>query len=163
MSFEEGSTILKSVTLDASGQATFTTSTLALGSDAITAVYAGSGNFLASSSAPLTQVVKPLPLQATTTHVASSIIISDPRRGRHFRGDRRPGLGHRHAHRHRHVLNRRSGATLVDLQVLGGQDEAFLPPITDLSVGPHTITATYSGNPSFGGSAGMPRRRRSMR
>ena len=51
VSFEEGSTILKSVTLDASGQATFTTSTLALGSDAITAVYAGSGNFLTSSSA----------------------------------------------------------------------------------------------------------------
>ena len=45
MSFEEGSTILKSVTLDASGQATFTTATLALGSDAITAVYAGLGRF----------------------------------------------------------------------------------------------------------------------
>jgi hypothetical protein len=57
VSLQEGSTILGIVPLSAAGQATFTASSLALGSDSITAVYAAAGSFLASSSAPLTHVV----------------------------------------------------------------------------------------------------------
>ena len=44
-------------TLNANGQATFTTATLAVGSSRITADYNGSGNFNASTSATVTQTV----------------------------------------------------------------------------------------------------------
>ena len=51
-------------------QATFTTSSLAVASHSITAVYGGDTNFTASTSAPLTQRSAQA---ATTTSVASSL------------------------------------------------------------------------------------------
>ena len=45
MTFEQGSTVLGTGTLDATGHAMFTTSTLAVGRSFVTAVYNGSGNF----------------------------------------------------------------------------------------------------------------------
>src|SRR5262249_26059024 len=48
--FTDGSTVLGTRSLDASGVAVFTTSALAVGSHAITAVYGGDPNFLASTS-----------------------------------------------------------------------------------------------------------------
>ena len=156
VSFEEGSTILKSVTLDAFGQATFTTTTLALGSDSITAVYAGSGNFLTSSSAPLMQVVDSKPIKATTTQIVSSIDPSTSGEAVDLTAIVAPANGPGTPTGTVTFSIDGQAQTPVDLQVVGGQDEAFLPPITDLSVGPHTIAATYSGNPSFGGSAAVP-------
>ncbi len=70
--FQEGSTVLGTGTLDSSGRATFTTTALALGSDAITAVYTPTGNFRGRSSMALRQVVNAAPLAATATKVTSS-------------------------------------------------------------------------------------------
>jgi hypothetical protein len=70
--FEDGNAPLGTGTLKTvagSNQATFTTSSLSVGSHAITAVYAGQGNFGASSSAPLFQVVNPA---STTTQISSN-------------------------------------------------------------------------------------------
>ena len=55
--FKDGSTVLATVNL-ASGTATFTTSTLAKGSHAITATYSGDSNFIPKTSSALTQVVQ---------------------------------------------------------------------------------------------------------
>ena len=156
VSFEEGSTILKSVTLDASGQATFTTATLALGADSITAVYAGSGDYLTSSSAPLMQAVDSKPIEATTTQIASSIDPSTSGEAVDFTAIVAPASGPGTPTGAVTFSIDGQAQTPVDLQVVGGQDEAFLPPITDFAVGPHTIAATYSGDPSFGGSAAVP-------
>jgi cyclophilin family peptidyl-prolyl cis-trans isomerase len=57
VNFQEGSTTLGSGTLNASGVATFTTSTLSAGSHTIMAVYAGTSNFTTSTSAAITQTV----------------------------------------------------------------------------------------------------------
>jgi subtilase family serine protease len=57
VNFDDGSTLLGSGTLSASGQATFTTSTLAGGTHSITAVYVGSASYTTSKSAVLTQTV----------------------------------------------------------------------------------------------------------
>jgi hypothetical protein len=58
VNFKDGTTLLGSGTLDTTGQATFSTSTLAVGSHTIKAVYVPSPtNFAASTSAALTQVV----------------------------------------------------------------------------------------------------------
>jgi hypothetical protein len=57
VTFKDGTKSLGSKTLNASGQATFSTSTLSRGSHSITVVYAGSGNSLGSTSPVLTQTV----------------------------------------------------------------------------------------------------------
>ena len=68
MTFMDGTTSLGSVSL-ASGSATFSTSSLAVGSHNITAVYGGNANFTTSTSSPaLSQVVNKA---ATTTSLTA--------------------------------------------------------------------------------------------
>jgi hypothetical protein len=55
--FKKGSTSIGTGTLNASGVATFSTTTLPRGSHSITAVYGGSSAFEASTSAPVNQRV----------------------------------------------------------------------------------------------------------
>jgi hypothetical protein len=57
VTFKDGVTVLGTGTLNGSGQATFTTSSLSVGSHSITAVYSGDVNNAAATSAVLTQVV----------------------------------------------------------------------------------------------------------
>jgi hypothetical protein len=56
--FKDGTTTLGTGTLNSQGKATFTTSTLAVGTHTITAVYNGDSNFTGSTSAQLLQVVQ---------------------------------------------------------------------------------------------------------
>src|SRR4029077_17880153 len=70
VTFKDGTTILGTGTLNASGQATFSTSSLSVASHSITAEYSGDGNFFGSTSSALTQVVNKA---NTTTTVSSSI------------------------------------------------------------------------------------------
>jgi streptogramin lyase len=70
VSLMEGTNTLASGTLDSSGMAQFTVSTLAAGANSLTASYAGSGSATASTSAPITQIVGVGP---TTIAIASSI------------------------------------------------------------------------------------------
>ncbi len=57
VTFFDGSTRLGSTTLNSSGQASFTTSSLTLGTHGITAQYGGDTNFTGSTSALLSQVI----------------------------------------------------------------------------------------------------------
>ncbi len=57
VNFYDGNTLLGGGSLDPSGTASFTTSTLAVGSHPITVVFAGSSDFLPITSAILTQVI----------------------------------------------------------------------------------------------------------
>jgi RHS repeat-associated protein len=68
VSFMNGSTTLDTVTLS-DGGATFTTKSLPVGADSITAVYNGTASIMTSTSAMLTQTVNQ---DATTTSVTSS-------------------------------------------------------------------------------------------
>jgi Bacterial Ig-like domain (group 3)/Pectate lyase superfamily protein/Fibronectin type III domain len=61
ITFMNGSTVLGAANLDASAQATFTSSSLSIGSDSITAVYSGDASFLTSTSSALSEVISPLP------------------------------------------------------------------------------------------------------
>jgi Bacterial Ig-like domain (group 3) len=55
--FRDGASALGTGVVNASGVATFSTSSLAVGAHSITAYYAGDGNFSASTSAAITQTV----------------------------------------------------------------------------------------------------------
>jgi uncharacterized repeat protein (TIGR01451 family) len=57
VSFFDGSIPLGMVTLNSSGIAAYTTSNLTLGNHSITAVYSGNSNYMASTSAALTQTI----------------------------------------------------------------------------------------------------------
>jgi sugar lactone lactonase YvrE len=57
ISFYSGSTLLGTGTLNASGVATFTTSSLVVGADSITAVYPGNAGFAASTSSAVSETV----------------------------------------------------------------------------------------------------------
>src|SRR5262249_9961983 len=69
VTFYDGVTPLGTVQLDLSGQATWTSAALGVGSHTISAVYAGDGSFASSTSADLTQTVD---RAATTTALAAS-------------------------------------------------------------------------------------------
>src|SRR5262249_14610224 len=69
VTFKDGGTAIGSGTLDAMGHATFTTTTLTVGSHSITAMYLGNTNLAPSTSAPLIQIVGQA---STTTSITSS-------------------------------------------------------------------------------------------
>jgi hypothetical protein len=73
VTFDDGSTLLGTVTLT-NGTASFTTSSLAVGSHSIKAVYAGDTNFKTSTSAVLNQVVKSLSNVAATVAIAPGLV-----------------------------------------------------------------------------------------
>jgi len=58
VTFTDGATILGTGTLNAADQATFTTAGLQVGTHSIAAAYGGDGDFLPSTSAPLSQLVR---------------------------------------------------------------------------------------------------------
>src|SRR5439155_18042420 len=76
--FRDGNVVLDTVSLDASGHASTRTSRLLLGSHAITARYAGDGNFTASVSAPLTQVVNQASSMTSLSAVANPSVLGQP-------------------------------------------------------------------------------------
>jgi len=59
VTFKDGSSTLGTGTLDSSGQAMFTTSTLTVGSHSITASYGGDTTFKEGTSPKFTQTVNP--------------------------------------------------------------------------------------------------------
>jgi hypothetical protein len=67
VTFMDGTSVLATVTLTAGASATFTTSSLLVGSHAITVQYPGDFNFYESTSAILTQVVTGYPTSTTLT------------------------------------------------------------------------------------------------
>ena len=69
MNFYNGSTLLGSGTVNASGVATLTTSSLPAGTDSLTAVYSGNTNDATSTSPAITANVAP---DATTTTLSAS-------------------------------------------------------------------------------------------
>lgn len=71
INFYDGATLLASVTLDASGVATYSTTTLAVGTHTITAKYAGDAGH-ESASASIKQVVNPLIPTKTTLSCSPS-------------------------------------------------------------------------------------------
>jgi len=70
VTFLDGTTILGTGTINAAGVATFTTSTLTIGSHPITASYGGDSGYSAATSAILTEVIGRIP--TVTTIIASA-------------------------------------------------------------------------------------------
>ena len=141
VSFMNGSTLLGTATLNPSGVATLTTTSLATGTYSLTAQYSGNANFLASTSAGVSVTVNG---QATTTSLTASpnpvasgqtLTLTATVQGT---GSTVPGG----------TVNFLSGSTPLGTAPVNSSGVATLT-ITTLAVGTYSLTAQYSGNANF--------------
>lgn len=154
VTFKDGATILGTDTLDANGQATFTTTALTVGSHAITAVYTATSLHGGSVSAPITHTVNtttglgpstsvtalsssgnPIAVGSSVTITATVTSAGNP-----------VTTGS--------VTFSDGGTTLVANAALNSVGKATYIT-SSLSVGSHTITAAYSGSVDFNTSSGQ--------
>ncbi|HYL37987.1 MAG TPA: Ig-like domain-containing protein [Bryobacteraceae bacterium] len=144
VTFKDGATVLTSSALNGSGQATFSTSTLATGSHSITAAYAGTVNFASSVSGVLNQTVNQQ--AATTTSLASSLNPSKSGQTVTFTATVTSGAGTPAG-----SVTFKDGTTILNTLPLNASGQASFAT-SALTVGTHSITAVYGGNLSFLGS-----------
>ena len=131
----------------AGGVASFTTSALAVAAHNITATYSGDGNFVTSSSAPLMQVVNKA---STTTSVGSSPNPSVFGQAVTFTATTNPVLPG--AGVPTGVVNFSDNGTLIGSSQVNAAGVASFTTFA-LAAATHNITATYSGDGNFVGSA----------
>jgi hypothetical protein len=152
VTFKDGSTTLgtEPLTLVAGQyQATFTTSSLAVASHSITAIYGGDANFSTSTSHALTESVGK---DATTTILTAS--TNSPTYGQSVTLTAQitvvaPGSGTPTG-----TVTFRDGSSSLGtgtVKVVGGIAEATLTT-SKLSQGNHSLTAVYGGSSSYAGS-----------
>jgi hypothetical protein len=143
VSFMKGTTVLGTGMLSG-GSATFTTSTLNAGTDAIKAVYAGDPNFATSTSKPVSQVVN----KATTaTSLVSSLNPSNAEQSVTFSASVAPELSGKVTG----TVSFYNGTTLLKTVGLSGGTAKYTT--NTLTPGMYTIEATYNGSTSFEGSS----------
>ena len=138
VTFKDGITTLGTGTLS-SGKATFTTSSLAVGSHSITAVYGGSTSFNASTSPALTQTVNS---DTTTTTVTSSLNPSAHNQAVTFTATvaaNAPGTAAPTG-----TVTFKDGNRTLGSGSLSASHASFT--ISNLSKGTHPITAVYGGS-----------------
>lgn len=122
------------------GSASFTTSTLPVGTDYIKAVYPGDSNFAASTSKAVSQVVS----KATTaTALASSLNPSNFGQSVTFTARVTPEF----SGTVKGSVTFYDGATALKTVALSGGTAKFTT--STLASGAHSITATYNGSISF--------------
>jgi len=134
-----GSTLGTSV-LNASGVATFSTSTLAVGTHSVTAQYSGDATHTGSTSPALSQTVN----KATTTiTLASNNNPSKTGQPVTFTATVSPSTA-------TGTVQFFDGSTSLTTVVLSGGQASFTT--SSLAAGKHSITAVYSGNANLAGS-----------
>ncbi len=143
VTFIDGTTTLGTANLNASGQATFTTSTLAAGSHSITAVYGGNSFYNSSTSNLLIQAVNQ---NTTTTSVTSSANPSNLGESVTFTASVVAGSGVPTG-----TVTFKDGATTLGTGTLNGSAQATFTT-SSLALGSHSITAVYGGDTNDLGS-----------
>ena len=148
VTFQDGATSLGTSGIT-NGQASFTTSSLAVGSHSVTAVYNGDGNFNGASSAPVTQAVNKA---ASSTSVASSAnpaAFAQPVTFTATVAAVAPGAGTPTG-----AVDFLDGGTALGTASLTGGQATFTS--SSLSIASHSITAVYAGDGNFNGSTSAP-------
>jgi hypothetical protein len=140
VTFLDGTTTLGTGTLNGSGVATFSTTALALGAHSITASYAATTFFAGSVSPVLTQTVN---LATSTTMLASSANPSIVNAAVTFTvtvlGTGATPTG---------TVTFKEGTATLGTSALNATTGTATLTLSTLSVGSHSIIATYSGDPS---------------
>jgi hypothetical protein len=143
VSFMKGARVLGTGTLSG-GSASFTTSTLPVGSNSIKAVYSGDSNFAGSTSKVLKQVVNKA---TTTTALTSSVNPSNFGQSVTFTASVTPQF----SGTVKGSVTFYDGTTALKTVALSGGVAKFTT--SALTSGAHSITATYNGSTNFTGSS----------
>jgi Bacterial Ig-like domain (group 3)/Galactose oxidase, central domain/Bacterial Ig-like domain (group 2) len=133
VTFKDGTTTLGTGTISA-GKATFTTTTLSVGSHAITAAYGGSTNYNASTSSTLTQVVNKLNSTATLFSSANPSALGSTVT---FTATISPTAA-------TGTVTFKDGTTTLGTGTISGGMAVF--NTSTLAIGSHSITAAYGGD-----------------
>ena len=146
VTFKNGGSTLGTGTLNGSGVATFTTSTLAVGSASITANYGGSSSFNASNSSNLNQTVNKDNTASVVSSSANPALYSQPVTFTATVTATAPGSGVPTG-----TVTFKNGGSTLGTGTLNGSGVATLTTST-LAVGSASITANYGGSNSFNAS-----------
>ncbi len=144
VTFKDGGTTLGTGTLSG-GVATYTTSSLALGTHSVTAAYGGDTNFKSSTSSTLSQVVNQA---SSTTTLTSSLNPSQYNQSVTFTATvaaASPATGTPTG-----TVTFKDGGTTLGTGTLSGGVATY--STSTLSIGTHSITAVYGGDTNFTGS-----------
>ena len=144
--FMKGGTVLGTGVLSG-GSASFTTSTLPAGTNAVKAVYGGDANFAASTSKAVSQVVNKA---TTTTTLTSSLNPSSFGQSVTFKATVKPQFSGTVTG----TVTFYDGTTLLKTVALSGGAAKFTT--STLSSGTHSITAVDGGDSNFSGSTSAP-------
>jgi hypothetical protein len=136
LTFKNGTTTLKIATVTG-GVATYTTTTLAVGTESITAEYNGNGSFLTSTSGTLNQVVNPA---TTTTTLVSSVNPSNSGQSVTFTATLVSQFGGPSV---KGTVTFMDGTTFLNTVTLDTGKARYTT--STLASGTHNITATYNG------------------
>ncbi|MCI0347888.1 MAG: Ig-like domain-containing protein, partial [Acidobacteriales bacterium] len=143
VTFKDGPTTLDTGTLNESGVGTFSTSDLSVGTHSITAIYDGSGDFAASTSAAVSQTVdKGTP----TMSLISFLNPADLGQEITFRADVTSAASTSPTG----TVFFKDGLTPIGTQALDDGGTALFSTST-LTAGFHNITVTYDGDANFNG------------
>lgn len=146
VTFYDGTSVLGTAQPSGSGVATFNTTSLAAGNHTLGATYSGDANYAASSANPVTFDVSTI---ATTTTVVSSTATANVGAQVSFTATVAHASG---AAAPTGTVTFFDGATPLGTAQLGSGATAVLTT-SSLAIGNHTVTATYSGDQNYGGSA----------
>jgi hypothetical protein len=146
VTFKQGTTELGVGTLS-SGTATFSDSTLAVGTKSIKAVYVGDANFASSTSKAVGQVISKA---TSTTTLASSLNPSKVGQSVTFTASVVPQFSGKVTG----TVTFYDGTTALKIGSLSGGVASYTT--STLAIGTHSITATYNGSTSFDGSSSAP-------
>ncbi len=149
VTFLDGSATIGTATLNGTGTATLTTSGLAGGAHSISAVYGGDANSLTSTSAAVSETVQPVATATTIATSANPGIAGAPlqltatvtQTGTTGNGGAFSG-----------TATFMDGTTVLGTVAVSAAGIATLNTAT-LSVGSHTISASYGGNANYGSSS----------
>ena len=143
VTFLDGTTVLGTGTIDPNRRATFSTSTLTVGSHTLTASYGGNADFVASTSASLTGFIATGVATAkvysshSTTVYGQSVTFTAMLRGK---SPKTIPTG---------IVTFVDGSTTLGTRTLDATGNATWTT-SALNVASHTITAFYSGDANFG-------------
>jgi hypothetical protein len=151
ITFKDGATSIGIGTLNGAGQAILATNSLSNGTHSVTAVYGGDVTFAASTSPVLAFQVSPggSAGTATTTTVATSVNPAVAGQPVAFTATVAASAGSPTGN----VTFKESGRTIGTASLAGG---TAVLTMSSLTVGSHSITASYGGDTSFASSVSSP-------
>jgi len=145
LTFYDGSTVLTSVTLDALGEGSYTTSTLANGTHSITVVYSGDANFVGSTSTAVT--VTAGTASVTTLQLVSTALTYGQGTTATATVSPASGTGTPTGS----VTFSLDSASITPAATLSGGKASFAIPTTT-PAGSHSLGAAYGGDATYASS-----------